>query len=84
MQAPWEFEDPSCLGIDTEIFFPVEADYPPNLPLIRSMCFSCNERAKCLEWAVHNERFGIWAGTTENQRKAIRRQRNIKVGDNIA
>ena len=77
MREPWTFEDPSCRGIDTEVFYPETKTNPPELPIIRTICGGCIHRADCLEWAVHNERFGIWAGTTEADRRRIRANRNI-------
>lgn len=40
----------------------------------RAHCSVCPVRVDCLQWAIeHDERFGIWAGTTGRQRAAIRR-----------
>lgn len=77
MREPWTFEDPSCKDIDTDLFYSERNREPENLDLIRIMCKRCPEAKDCLEWAIHNERFGVWAGTTEHQRKLIRRQRRI-------
>ena len=77
MLPPWEFEDPSCKDIDTDIFYPEATTNPVNLPMIKTMCNSCLHKADCLEWALHYEGFGIWAGTVEADRKRIRAKRNI-------
>jgi hypothetical protein len=39
------------------------------------LCMSCTERTACREWAVAqgSELHGIWAATTEVQRRDIRR-----------
>ena len=77
MKEPWNFEDPSCKGINTEIFFPEAKTNPPNLDIIKTMCASCVHKVECLEWALHYEGTGIWAGTVEADRKRIRAKRNI-------
>jgi hypothetical protein len=46
---------------------------------IKSLCYSCSYQVECLEWALHYERYGIWGGTTEEERKVIRSDRKIKV-----
>ena len=81
MREPSQFEDPACRGLDTEIFYPdlYEAfqysDYA--LRTIRNICGGCAHRSECLEWAMHHEGFGIWAGTTERQRRELRKHAKI-------
>ena len=42
------------------------------------MCRGCIVRSQCLEYAlVHSEKFGIWGGMSERERRRIRRQRAI-------
>jgi len=43
------------------------------------ICQPCPIREQCLEWALYHEQYGIWGGTTEWQRKVMRRQQNIRV-----
>ena len=43
----------------------------------RSVCLGCPVAGPCFDHALHYERFGIWAGTSERQRRAFRRQRGI-------
>jgi len=87
MKEPWNFEDPSCKGIDTDIFFPQERktidsqsrEFYDNdtVNLIRAICNGCVERKACLQWALHHELHGIWAGTTPSHRQSIRAKHNI-------
>lgn len=80
---PWTFENPLCSQIGTETFFEdseklnskgtAREDYKAAI----NVCSSCIHISECAEWAINHELFGIWGGTTPNQRKAIRRQRNI-------
>jgi WhiB family redox-sensing transcriptional regulator len=63
----------ACRGTDTEIFFPANADEEAEA---LSICATCPVRAQCLEYAVRNkEIYGIWGGTTADQRRRIRRER---------
>ena len=63
----------ACRGTDTEIFFPANADEEAEA---LSICATCPVRAQCLEYAVRNkEIYGIWGGTTPDQRRRIRRER---------
>lgn len=41
------------------------------------VCWSCPVRRQCLEWAVAVGESGIWAATTEADRRKIRRARNL-------
>jgi WhiB family redox-sensing transcriptional regulator len=66
----WQ-EGAACYGLDPELFFPtteVEAG------LALSCCSVCTIRDVCLAWAVQNgERYGVWGGTTEQQRQRLAR-----------
>ena len=63
----------ACRGTDTEIFYPVTSDEEAEA---LSICATCPVRAQCLDYAVRNhETYGIWGGTTPEQRRRIRRER---------
>jgi WhiB family transcriptional regulator, redox-sensing transcriptional regulator len=60
-----------CVGADPELFFPVRGG--PVEPA-RAMCRMCPVREECLDYALRNsERFGIWGGKSERERRRIRR-----------
>ena len=62
----------ACYGLDPEIFFPTTED---EASLALSYCGVCQVREVCLAWAVRNgERYGVWGGTTEQQRRRLIRQ----------
>ncbi len=42
----------------------------------KAICAECPYKLRCLEYALKNNEIGIWGGTTENERKAIRKARN--------
>jgi len=63
-----------CQFTDPEIFFP-ERGQPA--AAAKRICQSCAVREVCLEYALENgERFGIWGGTSEVDRRRILRARN--------
>ncbi len=42
------------------------------------MCAGCVVKVDCLEYALENgEKFGIWGGASERERRRIRRQRRL-------
>ena len=59
----------ACFGMDPETFFPVTQELA-KLPL--SICASCRVTDACLGWAVWwGEQYGVWGGTTEDQRRPM-------------
>jgi WhiB family redox-sensing transcriptional regulator len=63
----------ACRGMDPELFFP---DRGESTEQAKAVCAACPVRAECLDHALTNvERFGIWGGLSERERRAIRRAR---------
>jgi WhiB family redox-sensing transcriptional regulator len=61
-----------CQQVDPEIFFP---DKGSSLAAKR-VCGSCEVSRECLEDAMANhERYGVWGGFSEADRRRIRRGR---------
>ena len=76
------FSEPgNCIGIDTEVFFPETLNYE-NLPALKAVCNNCPVISECLEYALRVKVQGFWAGTTEIQRRHIRKRRKI-VGQSV-
>ena len=78
--APFFDGSQPCRGLDTDIFYPDDEDPVVKARMtqkaraeLKPLCASCAFSAPCLEWAVANKEHGIWAGTTEADRKRIRR-----------
>lgn len=42
-------------------------------PVTKAMCESCTVRDACLNYGLHNERFGIWGGINEDERAEMRK-----------
>ncbi|WP_331274740.1 MULTISPECIES: WhiB family transcriptional regulator [unclassified Schaalia] len=60
-----------CAQTDPEAFFPEKGGSTREA---KAVCQSCEVRAECLEYALANdERFGIWGGLSERERRRIRR-----------
>lgn len=66
-----EFE-PDCTKAP-EAFFPASTGSANTLEAERakSICRQCRFRQPCLDWAIENHEWGIWGGTTEDERQHI-------------
>lgn len=67
-----------CRDTDPELFFPVgnTGDAVGQLELARTVCNECSVRRQCLEFAIAtNQDCGVWGGTSEDERRRIRRER---------
>lgn len=71
--APAWQDRANCLGVDPDLFFPRRGE---DTRAAKDVCRGCTVRADCLEHAITNgEKFGIWGGMSERERRRIRRQR---------
>jgi WhiB family redox-sensing transcriptional regulator len=62
-----------CAETDPEAFFPEKGGSTREA---KRVCAGCPVRMQCLEYALGNdERFGIWGGLSERERRRIRLQR---------
>jgi len=65
--------DALCAQTDPEAFFPEKGGSTRDA---KRICTGCSVRAQCLEYALENdERFGIWGGLSERERRKLRRSR---------
>ncbi len=63
----------NCKGVDPDLFFPERG---ASTRESKEVCRGCTVREECLEFAlVSGEKFGIWGGLSERERRRIRRQR---------
>lgn len=68
----------ACLDEDPELFFPVGTTGPAldQTERAKAVCRSCPVSNECLEWALDtNQDAGVWGGLNEDERRALRRQR---------
>jgi WhiB family redox-sensing transcriptional regulator len=60
----------NCRGADRSVFFP---DQGGNISYPKAICAGCTVRTECFNEALATgERFGIWGGSTEKERRPIR------------
>jgi WhiB family transcriptional regulator, redox-sensing transcriptional regulator len=70
----WQ-ERANCLGVDPDLFFPERG---ASTREAKGVCGGCEVRLDCLEYALCNgEKFGIWGGLSERERRRLRRQRAL-------
>ena len=61
-----------CAQTDPEAFFPEKGGSTREA---KRICTTCEVRAECLEYALeHDERFGIWGGLSERERRRLKRR----------
>lgn len=68
---PMEWKElAACKNVPTRLFFPGQGE--PNEIALR-VCRSCPVTQECLKFALDNyERFGVWGGKSEKQRRNLR------------
>ncbi len=66
----WQ-EQALCAQTDPEAFFPEKGGSTREA---KRICTGCEVRTECLEYALaHDERFGIWGGLSERERRRLKR-----------
>ena len=61
-----------CAQTDPESFFPEKGGSTREA---KKICTGCEVRSECLEYALaHDERFGIWGGLSERERRRLKKQ----------
>lgn len=70
-EQDWQ-ERALCAQIDPEVFFPEKGGSTREA---KKICGGCEVRTNCLQTALdHDERFGIWGGLSERERRRLRKQ----------
>jgi WhiB family redox-sensing transcriptional regulator len=70
-EMEWQ-ERALCAQTDPEAFFPEKGGSTREA---KKICTGCEVRDECLEYALaHDERFGIWGGLSERERRRLKRQ----------
>lgn len=63
----------NCLGLDPALFFPGQGESTKEA---KAVCTGCTVRVECLDYALETgERFGIWGGKSERERRRMRGDR---------
>lgn len=70
LEDQWQ-ERALCAQTDPEAFFPEKGGSTREA---KRICMGCEVRDECLDYALaHDERFGIWGGLSERERRRIKR-----------
>ncbi len=70
-EASWQ-ERALCAQTDPEAFFPEKGGSTREA---KKVCVGCEVTAECLEYALaHDERFGIWGGLSERERRKLKKR----------
>jgi WhiB family transcriptional regulator, redox-sensing transcriptional regulator len=70
-ELAWQV-DALCAQTDPEAFFPEKGGSTRDA---KKVCSACTVRSECLEYALGNdERFGIWGGLSERERRRLRKR----------
>lgn len=65
----------NCRGADADLFFPERG---ASTRKAKAICAECEVKAECLDYAIDiGEKFGIWGGMSERERRKVRRDRQI-------
>jgi len=66
----------NCMGVDPDLFFPERG---ASTKEAKEVCRGCVVQNDCLEYALANgEKFGIWGGMSERERRRLRRARALE------
>ncbi|MCP5029453.1 MAG: WhiB family transcriptional regulator [Actinomycetia bacterium] len=71
----------ACRDTDPDLFFPVGTTGPAiaQISAAKDICTSCDAQGSCLEFALMtNQDSGVWGGTSEEERRQLRRARNAR------
>jgi Transcription factor WhiB len=72
-ELAWQ-QEAACRGLGVEesqaIFFPSRGD---SIDAARAICQGCPVTEECLDFALANNCIGVWAGTSDRQRRRLRR-----------
>ena len=75
LQELWWQVDASCQDQDPDLFFPNRG---ASTRKAKQICSECTVQEHCLEYAIVNaEKFGIWGGLSERERRKIRKDRGL-------
>lgn len=76
-EPPWQALG-KCVGLDPDTFYPSNSN--GEVTAAKRVCKGldgnpeCPVRAECLQHAMdHDERFGVWGGTSERERRRLRK-----------
>lgn len=66
-----DMEQAACKAADPEVFF-VDAKEVDKVAEAKSYCGICPVVVQCLTYALANDEYGVWGGTTMSERMRVR------------
>jgi WhiB family redox-sensing transcriptional regulator len=67
----------ACAGLDPNLFFTERGESTRDA---KAVCARCPVAEPCLDYALTNgERYGVWGGRSERERRRMRRDRRVAV-----
>lgn len=81
IEASWIWQvQGACRGEDSTLFYYEDNERGDNkdnrTAAAKAICDTCKVKTECLEFALQiDERYGIWGGTTPEERYTIKRRR---------
>ena len=72
----------ACSDTDPSLFFPVGTTGPAleQIASAKAVCDTCDAKEPCLQFALStNQDSGIWGGTSEEERRQLRKKYNNRV-----
>jgi WhiB family transcriptional regulator, redox-sensing transcriptional regulator len=70
----------ACLSADPDLFFPISTTGTGDAQVRKAqrICARCEVQRECLEFALNTgETYGVWGGTTPEERRRVRRRKQI-------
>lgn len=68
----------NCKGVATDLFYLERGCSANDIRAAKAVCGKCPVIKQCLDYAVENfETIGIWGGTSEVERRSMRRNNRI-------
>lgn len=77
IDTEWRADALCATEAKTRLFFPVGVTGAAEVQIqeAKAVCARCPVREACLEFAIStNQEYGIWGGTSEEERRVLRRQ----------
>ena len=80
MEYPEWRGTPNCRSVDSEEFFVPDVSYTyREVKMLKKICNNCEVKKQCLDYSLKHAVFGYWGGTTEFQRRVLRKKLKITV-----
>lgn len=75
---PLTGDEPCAKSADPELFFPFKGQ-ADRIAKAKALCAVCPTSRGCLDYALDLDEnpYGIWGGTTREERETIRRRRQV-------